>query len=59
MDFDYLHHFSNFCVSSEAFFKIPDATCKEIDAPSILGALAVNIFVPMPRNYRGIIFSPV
>ena len=37
--FDRLHNFSNFSASCEPIFKIPDATCRKIDAFTIIGAL--------------------
>ena len=56
MDFDPLHHFSNFSASCDAIFKITDATCMEIDAFSIFGALIEQKFAATPREYRGNIF---
>ena len=56
MDFYHLHHFSNFSASSEAFFKIPDATCWKIGTLSIFGALIGWIIAPTSRHYRGTIF---
>ena len=42
MDFDCLRKNEGFSASSESIFKIPDATWRKIDAPSISGALAVG-----------------
>ena len=53
---DPLHHFSKISTSCEAFFKIPDATYRKIDAPFIFGALIEQTFAALPRHYRGIIF---
>ena len=45
---NHLHYFSDFSASSEAIFKIPDATCRKIDALSIFGALIDQTFASMP-----------
>ena len=59
MDLDCLHQNRDFSASSEAIFKISDATCREIDAPCVFGALIVKRFMPTPWNFRGTMFSPV
>ena len=58
MDFDCLRKNEDFSASSEAISKIPDATCRKIDALSIFGALIERKFTAMSRHYRGTIFYP-
>ena len=47
---DHLHYFPDFSASSEAIFKIPDATCRKIDALSTFGALIDQTFAANGRN---------
>ena len=44
---DHLHYFPHIYSSSEAIFKIPDATRKKIHALIIFGALIDEAFAPM------------
>ena len=58
MDSDCLRKNEDFSASSDAILKIPDATCRKIDALSIFGALIERNFTAMSRHHRGTIFLP-
>ena len=50
--FDHLHYFPDFSASSEAIFKIPDATCRKIDALSFFGALIDKYLCQCRSSFR-------